>query len=35
MMVIDLISAAVCNGNTMGVAAKIGKHLIWTAEWGL
>jgi hypothetical protein len=35
MVVIDMDDAAVCDGNTMGIAAKIGKHLIRPAEWGL
>jgi hypothetical protein len=35
MVAIGMNDAAVCDGNTMGVAAKIGEHLIWTAEWRL
>lgn len=35
MVVIDMDDAAVCDGNTMGVAAKIGEHLIRTTEWRL
>jgi hypothetical protein len=35
MAVIDIDDATVCDGNTMGITAKIGEHLIWPAEWRL
>jgi hypothetical protein len=35
MVAIGMNDAAVCDGDTMGVAAEIGEHLIWTAEWRL
>lgn len=35
MIAIGMNDAAVCDGDTMGVTAEIGEHLIWTAEWRL
>ena len=35
MVAIGMNDAAVCDSDTMSVAAKIGEHLIWTAEWRL
>lgn len=35
MVAIGMNDAAVCDSNTMGVPAKIGEHLIRTAEWRL
>lgn len=35
MVAIGMNDAAVCDGDTMGVTAEIGEHLIWTAEWRL
>ncbi|OCP34420.1 hypothetical protein BC360_30065 [Ensifer sp. LC163] len=35
MVAIGMNDAAVCDGNTMGVPAKVGEHLIWSAEWRL
>lgn len=35
MVAISMSDAAVCDGDAMGVAAKIGEHLIRPAEWRL
>jgi hypothetical protein len=35
MVAIGMNDAAVCDSDTMGVAAKIGEHLIRTTEWRL
>jgi hypothetical protein len=35
MVAICMNDAAVCDSDTMGVAAKIGEHLIRTTEWRL
>jgi hypothetical protein len=35
VVAISMSDAAVCDGDTMGVPAKIGEHLIRPAEWRL
>jgi hypothetical protein len=35
MVTLGMNDAAVCDSNAMGVSAKIGEHLTWSAEWRL